>query len=82
LRKREKKNVSLREREKEKPLQDTSLPHLLSLFSTLPITAMMVGRNVITQAPSGSSNTTTTSNTRSNTNKRNSKPKEICRFQH
>jgi hypothetical protein len=58
---------SEREREKErerkkkktwKPhlLQDTSEPHLMSLFLAPSFSALLVGRGVTTQAPSSSSN--------------------------
>jgi hypothetical protein len=49
-------------------LQDTSLPHLVSLFSTPPIPTMLVGRGVITQVPSSNNNN---NNTSGNTNKKN-----------
>jgi hypothetical protein len=53
--------VSLRERERKrkKPFQDTSLPHLLSLFLALSILALLVGKSVTTPALfSNSSNNT------------------------
>jgi len=55
--------------------EDTSLPHLVSLFPAPPIPALLIGRNVITQAPSNNNNTNT-NNTNSNnntSNKRNPK---------
>jgi len=42
--------------------QDTSLPHLVSLFLAPPIPALLVGKGVTTQAPSSNNN---------NSNKRN-----------
>jgi hypothetical protein len=40
-------------------LQDTSLPHLVSLFLTPLIPTLLVGRSVTTKAPSSSNNTNT-----------------------
>jgi len=50
--------VFLQERERKKErkkahlLYDTSLPHLVSLFLTPPIPALLVGKGVIAQTPS------------------------------
>ncbi len=54
-------------------LQDTSLPHLVSLFPTPPIPALLVSRGVITQVPSSSNNNTSGNTNNNNTNKRNSR---------
>jgi hypothetical protein len=69
--KKEKKSVHL--------LQDTSLPHLVSLFPTPSFSVLLVGKSVTTQAPSRSSNSINTNNnniynkntSNTNTNKRN-----------
>jgi len=47
-----------------KPLQDTSLPHLVSLFLALLILALLAGRSVTTQAPLGNNNTSSKRNLR------------------
>jgi hypothetical protein len=71
-----------REGEKEKErksahlFQDTSIPHLVSLFLAPPFPALLVGRGVTTQAPSSSNNNNNTNNSNSsnnNTSKRNSR---------
>jgi hypothetical protein len=64
-----------RERESAHLFEDTSLSHLVSLFSAPPFSALLVGIGVTLQAPSsGSNNNTTNNNTNSNnTNKINSK---------
>jgi hypothetical protein len=59
-------------------LQDTSFPHLVLLFLASLILALLVGRGVITQAPSSNSN----NNTSNKRNPRNSKRRKIYRFQH
>jgi len=41
-----------KERKKAHLLYDTSLPHLVSLFLTPPIPALLVGKGVIAQTPS------------------------------
>jgi hypothetical protein len=66
-----------KEREKKKSfetrlLQDMSLPHLISLFPTLPIPVLLVGRGVTTQVPSSSSNINNNSSS-NNTSKKNSR---------
>jgi hypothetical protein len=43
-------------------IQDTSLPHLVSLFLAPPILVLLVGRGVIAQAPSSTNNNNTSSN--------------------
>jgi hypothetical protein len=40
-------------------LQDTSLPHLVSLFPVPPIPTLLVGRSVTTQTPSSNNNSNT-----------------------
>jgi hypothetical protein len=65
-------HVSLREREKIiinlKPhlLQEMSLPHLVSLFPTPPILALLVGKGVTTQAPSNNNNNNNNTNGKRN----------------
>jgi hypothetical protein len=60
------------EEKKKKPLQDSSLPHLVSFFLAPSTPALLVSRGVTAQAPfSSNNNNNNTSN--NNTNKRNSK---------
>ncbi len=71
-----------REKKKFYLLQELSLPFGLVLPSSFVPKLLVVGRGVIAHAPSGSSNTTTRNTDNNTTSKRNSKPKEICCFQH
>jgi hypothetical protein len=78
-----------KERKKERKsfethlLQDTSLPHLVSLFPVFPILALLIGRGVITQAPSTTSNNKTTLATTTLAKEiQEFKAKRNCRFQH
>jgi hypothetical protein len=57
-----------------------ALPSSLAVGSPL-IMALLVGRGVTTQAPFSSCNTNN-NNTNNKKKFKNSKPKEICRFQH
>jgi hypothetical protein len=57
--------------ERKKLIQDTSLPHLLLLFLAPSIPTLLVGRSVITQAPSGSSSSNNNTNNSSNNSNNN-----------
>jgi hypothetical protein len=65
--------ASAREKERErkkkkKPFQDMSLPHLVFLFPTPPISALLANRSVTTQAPSSNGNSSSNTTNNNNTN--------------
>jgi hypothetical protein len=57
--------------------QDTSFPHLVSLFPTPLIPTLLVGRGVTTQAPSNNNNINNNTN-----NKRNPKSPKLRKIYH
>jgi len=75
------RSLYAREREKKKPLQDTSLPHLVSFFPTFLILALLAAsRSVITQAPFDNSNNNNNNNTSSKRNPRTQSQEKFVAF--